>query len=65
MFDPIVRIFGVGMQKTDEPAEEAVTAGPEGAPAEPEIPVVVHEAARDDTVTDPDPDVGLDSRRRP
>ncbi|MDX2523853.1 permease [Streptomyces europaeiscabiei] len=65
MFDPIVRIFGVGMQKTDEPAEEAVTAGPEGAPAEPEIPVVVHEAARDDTVTDPVTDADLDAGADP
>ncbi|WP_404818876.1 permease [Streptomyces phaeolivaceus] len=37
------------MQKTDEPAEGAVTAESEEAAAEPEIAVVVHEASRRDT----------------
>ncbi|MEI5520527.1 permease [Streptomyces brasiliscabiei] len=53
MFDPISRTFGVGMQKTEEPADGAVTAEseeaaaePERAAAEPEMPVVVHEASR-------------------
>lgn len=36
MFDPIIRMFGVGMQKTDEPAEGASTAEPERTTAQPE-----------------------------
>ncbi|MEH0633561.1 permease [Streptomyces bottropensis] len=36
MFDPNVRMCGVGMQKTDEPAEAAATAGPHGTAAGPE-----------------------------